>query len=222
LGGGGGGALQPIFRSARSSRLRCLARHAGHREVVKKAQVSSYRKASELLRETQVQRGGRAHPGEKRRAISAIVPSARRQNAPRPSPSASPFAGRRETGGLSWLAHCVRAVHRPGAGMKCGRGNRPHHARAGTTEGCAAGSRRGLARRKAGEPSLGSVGTRAPFTFGWVPSAWLDARVSPQGAARANAGMKHVASCRGRGCDTPQQWPVHRRICRSRQAVLRH
>jgi hypothetical protein len=95
--------------------------------------------------------------------------------------------------------------------MKCGRGNRPPHARAGTTEGCAAGSRRGLARRKSREPSLGSAGPRAPFTFGWVPSAWLDARVSPQGAARANAGVKHVASCRGRGCDAPQPWPVHRR-----------
>jgi len=156
---------------------------------------------------------GKGPPGRKRGAILAIVPGAQRRNAPRSSLSASPFAGGRETGGLSWLtASRSRVASGSGASMKCGRGNRPHHARAGTTEGCAAGSRRGLACRKSREPSLGSAGPRAPFTFGWVPTAWLDARVSPQGAARANVGMKQVASCNGRGCDVPQQWPVHRRI----------
>lgn len=37
--GGSEGEKQPTFDPARSSHVRCLARHAGHREVVKKAQA---------------------------------------------------------------------------------------------------------------------------------------------------------------------------------------
>jgi hypothetical protein len=151
-------------------------------------------KASELPRETQVPREGRARPGEETESnLRRIVPGAWWWNAPRPSPSASPFAGRRETEGLSWLARCVRAVRRSGAGMKCGRGsNRPLHARAGTTRGARPVRAGDSRRRKARGPWLGSVGPRASRTLGCVPNAGLDARVVPPSRKRRREGKERT------------------------------
>lgn len=77
--------------------------------------------------------------------------------------------------------------------------------------GCAAGSRRGFARRKSREPSLGSVGPRASRIFGCVLERGSMLSLFRKEGQRANVGVKHVASHRGRGSDASQLLPVHRR-----------
>jgi len=160
------GEKQPAFRAARSSHPGCLARHAGHRRVVKKAQAfPAARRRSSLGRlrccvgegPTRAKTGSNPRDRTGRATAERTSAFAERVTLRGAARNRGPIVAHRIA-----FARCVGS----GAGMKCGRGNRPHHARAGTTEGCAAGSRRGFARRKSREPSLGSAGPRAPFTFG--------------------------------------------------------
>lgn len=118
--------------------------------------------------------------------------------------------------------HCVRAVQRSGAGMKCGRGNRPLQRACRHDRGCAAGSRRGFVASKgrANLRSGRSVHARQTPSGVCRPHG-LALTFSRKREPRANASVEHVAL---------RQRPWIRRLaviarassyCRSRQAVLR-
>jgi len=122
--------------------------------------------------------------------------------------------------------HCVRAVQRSGAGMKCGRGNRPLQRACRHDRGCAAGSRRGFVASKgrANLRSGRSVHARqAPrLVLRCLPTAWLGARVLLARESKERTLVWSTSPCiRGRGSDASRFIARASSYCRSRQAVLR-
>jgi hypothetical protein len=220
------GVLQPAFRTARSSRPWCLARHAGHHGVVEKAQaLPAAKRRSSLGRLRCRVEGGPARAKTKSNLRDRTGREAEERT--------SVFAERANLrgGARNWrpIVACRTAFAQcigPGAGMKCGRGNRPLYARAGTTRGCAVGSRRGFARRKARDP-YARFGRSSRVTHFRV-RAERGARCSRRPAvSQEKAKAKGKRRCEARrltsrsGIRRPAAMARASSYCRSRQAVLR-
>ena len=193
---GSGGGKQPAFRSVRSSRTGCLARHAGHRGFGRKGAGSLDLQGVSTLRGTGAA-WKRGPPGRTRGAILAIRRGARRWNAP------PVFAGTHDPSrGDAGTLDLSGGPSLPSARLapRCGHDAREDSAsRSGartTNEVCGTGSRRGLARRKTAR-TLARVGPVPPRCFSGSTAARLVSPYHPrEGADEGEGSGRFVLSRR--------------------------
>jgi hypothetical protein len=198
-----------------------LARHAGQLDVVKKAQAPLAAKRRMNLRAHQVTRGKGLVQGD---AAKSNLRSSNQDRAVVERTLALTERGSLRGDPLdrepieAWRIAFTRCV-RPGAAMRCGRGNRPLHALGCMTEGARSG-RGGASYRRKATRTFARVGRSA---WALASSEAFSARKSSEEARaarcpslprkrprqRANAGVKHVASRMRSGFGSPWSVPVH-------------